>query len=192
MNYATSYPQATVRCVCIFNPAEVHKNWVKFGKFWSPNPIPARTSDCPPLLLRPMLLRRPGSALSPCCLAPPGRLAAVPPSDRFIAASRPHPHAAEFYSSRPLTPHFSPRPPHTRSGGRKCRGRVEMFALCLKALVGACRIALHGQNHPPSTGLPSAASERRERGKIVLPVPESPSGASERRERLTKSPSGDV
>lgn len=36
-------------------------------------------------------------------------------------------------------------------GGRYCRGRVELSALCLELLVRACRIALHGQNHPPGT-----------------------------------------
>ena len=35
-------------------------------------------------------------------------------------------------------------------GGWKCCGRVELFALCLKGLVGVCRIALHGQNRPPA------------------------------------------
>ena len=44
-------------------------------------------------------------------------------------------------------------------GGWKCRGRVELFALCLKVLVRACRIALHGQNRPPGTRSPSAAEK---------------------------------
>lgn len=37
------------------------------------------------------------------------------------------------------------------AGGRYCRGRVELSALYLELLVRACRIALHGQNHPPGT-----------------------------------------
>ena len=44
-------------------------------------------------------------------------------------------------------------------GGWKCCGRVELFALCLKGLVGVCRIALRGQNHPPGTGTPSNAEK---------------------------------
>lgn len=42
-----------------------------------------------------------------------------------------------------------------KSGGWNCRGRVEMFALCLELLVGVCRIAFHRQNRPPGTGASS-------------------------------------
>ncbi len=51
-------------------------------------------------------------------------------------------------------------------GGWKCRGRVELFVFCLEGLVRACRIALHGQNHPPGTGTPSSAKKGN---RIALP-----------------------
>lgn len=189
MNYATSYPQATVRCVCIFNPAEVHKNWVKFGNFGlltrSPraHPTARRSSSARCFFAAPAPHSRPAALYRPV---------ASLPSCRLIALSPPH-----SVPSRPLwraelsreggTVRVVPkaacegvqnRPPWTkppsryritlprrlresvtglssRFGGRKCRGRVELFALCLKVLVGACRIALHGQNRPPGTRSPS-------------------------------------
>lgn len=69
MNYATSYPQATVRCVCIFNPAEVHKNWVKFGKIFAAQPDPCAhirlpAAPPPPDASSPPRLRT--LALLPC------------------------------------------------------------------------------------------------------------------------------
>lgn len=60
-------------------------------------------------------------------------------------------------------------------GGRKCRGRVEMSALYLELLVGSCRIALPGQNHPP------ARLEVQNRPPGIR----TPSGA----EKVTKTPS---
>ena len=44
-------------------------------------------------------------------------------------------------------------------GGWKCCGRVELSALCLELLVGSCRIALPGQNHPPASRTPSGAEK---------------------------------
>lgn len=55
----------------------------------------------------------------------------------------------------------------TGSGGWNCIGRVERLVLCLELLVGVCRIALPGRNHPPGIGTPSGAEK----------VAESPSSA---------------
>lgn len=47
----------------------------------------------------------------------------------------------------------------TGSGGWNCLGRAEVSLLWLWWLVGVCRIALPGQNHPPGTGTPSGAEK---------------------------------
>lgn len=117
--------------------------------------VPVSSLSPPSFTLFP--LRRPRSLCCPPFTSPPSRRAFRFPGCLMLncsltPAARPRPRAfCCTGSSKPSVLESAPEGENV-AGGRNCLWRVELSGLCLELLVGACRIALRGQNRPPGTG----------------------------------------